>query len=174
MRAFFSFVLFILLTNSYGQGTVHLFEQNALDYFGTEILDKKEPFVNFKASFNGVVDSSLSIIVFPSDKMRANNPNLVEHSNMILDSDGYNWRDDLKKPFKLQVNPPIKNARSKKSYGQKSKIVRLKVFQNRLIGDKNYVWIRTFFGSGDQGQDVFIEMGLDGQVIEWYYEGFIF
>ena len=174
MRLYLILSLCISSFALYGQKDTVEYEQIALNYFASEIIGKQTPFLNKRALFNGVVDSIQTSVPFPSARMLESNNELKQHSFRILNDENYNWRNDTRVPFAIDVLKPLVCYEPKKKYKSNSKVVRLKVFQNRSIGISNYVLIRALYGAGDKGQDVFIEMDITGKPINWYHVGFIY
>jgi len=167
-------VLLVLLTRvDFAVGQNVVFEQSALDYFADSIVNKKDPFNNMIIHFTGNVDSSITTIQYEMTQFFPNDTLLyAEYKKTLTATSGF-WRGNNKAPFKLEIKDPV-IGNEKRKYGKNSKVIRLMVFQNKTVGDKNYVWIRGFTGSGYTGHDIYFIMNSDGRVIKWYKSSFIF
>jgi hypothetical protein len=168
-------VLSTILSPLFGQELNNkiIFEQKALDFFADSIVNKIVPFKDLEIHFNGLVDSSLTTVQYkmisryPDDKL------LNEEYQKSNNAQGEFWSKNKKPTFWLDIKKPVKN-KIKKHYGKKNKAIRLMIFQNKKVGDKNIVWFRTFVKDGYNGYDFYFIMDKVGKVTYWYYDTFIF
>ncbi len=169
--------LFIILLLTYSQVSAQnskiIFEQKALDYFADSILIKVNPFKNIVAHFDGIVDSSITTIQYEMTTKYPDDKELKEEYLKKEKATTEFWKKNNKQPFPLIVKDPIKK-KSKKHYGNKSKVIRLMVFQSKNIGIRNFVWFRTFIKDGYEGYDIYFTLDSDGRIINWYYDTFIY
>lgn len=129
-----------------------VFEQRALKFFLDSVLNKMKPFTGLKAS---LLDGW--ILLLPQCRMSS-----LSFMPMIRCFEFYKvqtgkalfWRTNKKPAFLLQVNKPVKH-KVRDKYRYKSKIIRLMVFQERQVGEKHFVWIRTFTKDGYTGFDFY-------------------
>lgn len=170
----FLFINFTFL-KTFGQktDTKIIYEQKALDFFADSILNKVNPFKNLIAHFDGLVDSSITVIEYAMTKKFPNDKELYEEYKKRENATNEFWHKNKRPTFLLQVRNPIKN-KFKKHYGQKNNVIRLVVCQNKNVGERNYVWFRTFIKSGDSGYDLYFVLDNKGKVISWTYSNFIF
>ena len=151
-----------------------VYEQIALDFFADSIIGHQESFKDCKVHYDGLVDSSITTIDFDLTLLYPDDKELKQHYEIRENADSKFWRDNKKKNFHLELKSPIKNKKGKKKYGRKSKVVRLMVFQNIQVGEKNFIAFRTFSGSGYQGYDLYFIIDNNGIVIDWTKTHFIF
>lgn len=176
----FVILIFLIVGEAFGQtvkkmesSSTIIYEQHALDFFADSILNKVNPFKNLTAHFGGLIDSSITAIEYTMTKKFPADKELYDEYQKREKATNEFWTKNKKPTFLLVVKKPIKN-KSKKRYGEKSNVIRLMVFQNKKIGERNYVWFRTFIKSGDGGYDLYFMLDNKGKVIWWTYSNFIF
>lgn len=179
------FFLFILISSSitlYAQGRQKkdspVYEQKALDFFVDSLLHKKEPFLKTRAYFGGQVDSSVTVLGFSCISRQFYNGEIKDKAlgeYLLMEDSATNqfYQNNKKKPFKIEVKKPIRK-KFIKAFAPKKTTSTIRIFQNKRIGSKNYVWFRLYAKDGWSGKDLYFIMNDEGQIIDWCYLGFIF
>jgi hypothetical protein len=159
----FSYVLF-------AQGKEISYEQIAVNFFADNLLDKKEPFINKVAYFDGEVNNSLTDLDISciSEKWYGK-----ANSDSILDNYYSSKKENKEKPaFRILVPKPIKK-KYKKLFAPKKHTLILEVHQNLNITNKNYVLIRMYDKDYNGGKELYLTMNTNGKVIDWCYYTFM-
>ena len=173
-KTIWTFLFLFCSLTSFSQGNNIVYEQIALDFFADSIVGNKEPFLACKVHFDGEVDSSITTIRYHLTAKYPNDKELKEQYEIAQTANNEFWGNNKRETFELNTHPPIEKRKYKKNYGRKSDVVRLMVFQNKQVGQRNYVWFRTFTGDGYQGQDLHFIMDINGNVLDWTQTSFIF
>jgi hypothetical protein len=167
-----------LLAKSRQEKGSPIFEQKALDFFRDSLLHKKEPFLKTRAYFGGQVDSRITTLGFSCVARKFYNGEIKDKAlgqYLLMEDSATNefYENNKREPFELEVKKPIRRNFIKPLAPKKTTST-IKIFQNRRIGDKNYVWFRLYSKDGWSGKDLYFIMDNEGQIIDWCYLGFIF
>jgi hypothetical protein len=181
LKTLFIALCLIYSTSTFAQDierNKHVYEQIALDFFIDSLLHKKEPFLKTRAYFDGKVDSSITVLGFSCIKNqyyreKQKDKELEQYLNYEARADNAFHLNNKKAPFLLQVKKPVKKRFIKLLAPKRSTAV-IQVFQNKSIGDKNYIWFRLYTRSGWSGKDLYFTVNDEGEVLDWCYLSFIF
>ena len=158
----------------WGQDTNVVYEQIALNFFTDSLVGKKAPFQECKTHFEGEVDSSITTISYEMTIRYPTDKELAKQYEIAHNSDNEFCKNNKRGTFELEIHPPVEMRKYRKKYGRKSDVVRIIVYQNKQVGQRNYVKFRTFTGDGNQGYDLYFLIDKTGTVLDWSMTSFIF
>lgn len=156
-----------------GQVTIEseiIFEQNAFDFFVDSLLNKKEPFIDKTAYFDGYVDSLVSpiyraiLLKYPKDK------EIRKWHELNRD---YQYKEQIQLQVKNQIRPfsELKNL----GYKEKRNKIKVHINQVKKIEERNFVRFRTWImNDGAKGYDMYFILNNQGRVIDYTCQYFIF
>ena len=142
-------------------------EQVALDFFADSLLNRHDDYKGSVYYFDGKVDETITplgrslINKFPDDYKLYRQ---VKKEERLQDGDRF-WKNNKRQSFQIVAKQPIIGNRN----GQDSLInnyVKLRVYQRKKVGKKNYVWIGARGALGFH-LITYVILLNSGEVISW-------